>query len=154
MDGGYESPIKGVKISEWNEGMFFTLRLHDTQQLINYAKINPLAKSPSGEWNYKLWVSGVNILYGEGNSKYTEEEKKEIEGIRKLIDSMLEIKPVHKQVIRTIDSKKQVKYIFSLKNWKDLKGVVETYENLVKFYNDEHGLSTRNKDNDYDPDEI
>ena len=39
-------------------------------------------------------------------------------------------------------------FVLNKDNWEDLRKVVELFESLVRLYNDRHGLSTRNRDDD------
>lgn len=131
------------EISEWNEGNLKSLRLHEAQEMINFAKINPLNKIPQGKgWNFELWISGINILFGEGSAKYTEKEIKEVNKIKLIIEQTLHLKPIYKSLK---NNQKKDSYIYYPKNWDILKQMIELYEQSVKFYNDKHGLSTRNQ---------
>lgn len=133
-------------ISEWNEGNLKSLRLHEAQEMINIAKINPTAKSSTdSSWNYQNWIAGIDILFGEGNAKYSDTETKSIKKIREVIDMFLVKYPIHKSVnYRTMtDTRKKYKTLNG--NWERLRVLIEMYEEQVKYYNDKHGLSTRNK---------
>jgi len=126
-------------ISQWNEGNLKSLRLHEAQELINIAKMDPIRK-------HREWIDGIIILYGEGESKYSDGEIKEIESIKELIFLSLKLK----QIIIT----KNNSAIFSsfnnitinYKNWDTLRKLIELFEQKVKKANDLHGLSTRNYD--------
>ena len=51
-------------ISEWNEGNFKNLRLHEAQEMINLGKINPFSHSQDKTtWNYHIWKSGIDINF-------------------------------------------------------------------------------------------
>ena len=53
-------------VSEWNEGNFKCIRLHEAQELINLGKVNPFAYSRERTaWNHQVWKAGIDILYGE-----------------------------------------------------------------------------------------
>lgn len=136
-------------ISEWNEGNFKNLRLHESQEMINSGKINPFGSSEDGTtWNYLLWKSGIDILYGEGQSKYKDEEIIEIEEIKKTIKLILKVKPAFKIIQKLKYGGNESKFIPIKKNQDKIEEFLELYEKQVKQYNDDHGLSTRNKEED------
>lgn len=136
-------------ISEWNEGNFKTLRLHESQELINMGKMNPFEYSEDGtKWNYVIWKSGIDILYGEGQSKYGEPEIKEIDCIKTLSENLIELFPPFKILRESKYFGNENKFIPIKKNQSKIKKYLELYEKQVKIYNDAHGLSTRNKDDD------
>jgi len=130
------------EISEWNEGNLKSLRLHEAQEMINFAKINPLVRSPDGRlWNYENWISGIDILFGEGGAKYNSTELKEVNQIKNIVEFVKINKPVYKIVV---DGNQKQQSVLNYQNWEQLKKLIEIYEPLVKLYNDKHGLSTRN----------
>jgi len=144
---------KGL-VSEWNEGIFKTIRLHDAQQLINQSKIFPLRISIDGmNFNFELWIAGINILYGEGQSKYSSEEIEEIEKLKEDLDSMIAENPPYKIVQEKTYSGMKKKILLRHDNFNKIKKKIEEFEKKVKYYNEIHGLSTRNA-GEYDPDEI
>jgi len=137
------------KISEWNEGTFKSIRLHEAQELINFAKANPLRKLPDGRWAYELWIAGIEVLYGEGTSKYKTSEMEEVESIREEINNLLITEPPINMISSCSISKGASKPTLNIENWKKIRKKIELYEKKVKHYNDEHGLSTRNYDDDF-----
>lgn len=132
-------------ISEWNEGNFKSMRLHEAQLLINSAKINPLRMSSfsqfNKEWNYYLWVNGIVIMFEEGMQKYSPSEYKEVKKLKDEIFSFIE----SNKICRIINNGNQSVINVNLTNWGKLKELIHTFEYKTKFYNDKHGLSTRNK---------
>lgn len=144
-----DSDYNEGSISEWNEGNFKNLRLHEAQEIINLGKVNPFSLSEDETtWNYLLWKAGIDILYGEGESKYSGEEKEEIDKIRDLIDSLIYFKPPFKTIItKNYDGGKK-NYLIINENQERIKKFLRLYERQVKYYNDKHGLSTRNKEED------
>ncbi len=132
-------------ISEWNEGNLKSVRLHESQTIINYAKMDLLGRSEGGGFNYSLWISGIEALYGEGQSKYSDKEIKEIEKIRNLIRHYLEYNPVFSFVVEESIYSTREKFVLDKENWEKLRKIVELFEKYIKKYNDVHGLSTRNQ---------
>lgn len=134
-------------ISEWNEGNFKNLRLHEAQEWINNGKISPFELSDDRtKFNFQIWKSGIDILYGEGQSKYSSEEIDEVEGMKKLCETIIEIKPPTIRVTEHSIEGRKDKLIPNQENQKKIKELLEKYEFVVKKYNDDHGLSTRNKE--------
>ena len=136
------------KVSEWNEGNLKSLRLHEAQELINITKVEPLKNLSNDKWNYDNWIAGISILFYEGCSKYSSIEIEEVEKIKQLIELRRESIPIHKVINSSDFSGTRNKIIFNNANWKVLKTLIELYERKVKYFNDKHGLSTRNYDED------
>lgn len=134
-------------VSQWNEGNLKSLRLHEAQEIINFSKINPLKKT-NGEYNYQLWIYGVTILYGEGCSKYGTEEIEEVERIKEIINKVISAKPPIKTLMMNGINKSEKKTSVNYENWENLRRLIEIFEQKVKYFNDKHGLSTRNIEDD------
>ncbi len=134
-------------ISEWNEGNFKNLRLHEAQEMINMGKVDPFSYCSEGtSWNYQIWKAGIDILFGEGSSKYKDTEIKEVEKICSFYDQFLVAKPPFKQITEHHIDSQGTKFIPNQENQKKIKKILQMYEKIVKQYNDDHGLSTRNKE--------
>ena len=130
--------------SEWNEATFKSKRLHDIQELINFFKMNPLGFIEN-RFNYELWLKNVEALYGEGQSKYSEKEKKECLKIKELLNKMLKFMPPHiPTYTQTIDGQKQ-SHLFNENNYNNFIDHLYEFEMKVKDLNDAHGLTTKNK---------
>lgn len=137
-------------VSEWNEGDLKNLRLHEAQEMINYGKMNPFSLAEDGvSWKYEIWKGGVDILYGEGQSKYNTEETKEIEKVRALLEKTLRLKKPFRKVTLQAYMGNQTKHMPVEENQQKIYQFLIIYEKQVKKYNDIHGFSTRNKD-DFD----
>jgi len=145
---GFEIKEEGLK-SEWNEGNFKNLRLHEAQEMINLGKLNPFVSSEDGTtWNYQIWLGGIDILLGEGMSKYGDDEVIEIENEKKFIEELIKLKPPFTRIIEFKLNGQKGRFIPIPKNQKRIKKILENYESIVKKFNDIHGLSTRNADDD------
>ncbi len=144
--------INNGSISEWNEGNFKNLRLHEAQEMINMGKVNPFSYSENETaWSYQIWKAGIDILYGEGASKYSTGEKSEVEQvemIKNFVERYLSIKPPFRKITEYHIDSKQDKFIPIKENQQKIKKALEIYEKIVKKFNDKHGLSTRNRDDD------
>lgn len=132
------------EISEWNEGNFKSMRMDKAQQLINEMTVDPTGRSV-GKWHYDLWVKGIVILFKEGAQKYSDTEYGEVNKLKTLIEYLLDRYPP----CRLINSKngRRTQQIIAVNKvwWNIVKEKIEEFEHKVKFYNDKHGLSTRNK---------
>ena len=134
----------GGKESEWNEATFKSKRLHDIQELINYLRMNPLGFT-DGKRNYVLLKSTIEALYGEGRSKYESSEKKELDALKIQIDKALKYMPPHIRLKSNSFKGIKISYSFNEKNYEMLMNLLYDFEMKVKDYNDDHGLTTKNK---------
>jgi len=142
------NPKDEGEVSKWNEGYLKNLRLHEAQELINISKINPLKKNKDGSWRFERWNEGITILFGEGESKWSPEEIKEVNKIKEIIILTLENNPPY-EIIRRLTVGKKIQDInINQENWTILRKLMELYEKKVRKFNDIHGLSTRNYDED------
>jgi len=133
------------EVSEWNEALLKMKRLHELQTEMNRSSITPLAKHPlNDEWNYLIWFRCLCSLFSEGNAKYKEVEVKEINKIKTVIESLLEVLPPFE---RRGGVGNKTTDVVNKKNWKMIKGLIEDMEFKVRLYNDKHGLSTKNQEN-------
>ena len=133
-------------ISEWNEGTLFSLRMHEAKELINYGKMYPLSPSPDGKgWGYQSWISGIEILYGEGNSKYSTVEIDEVNKVKQLVSLRVKFRAPHRIVSNSKREATKTSVLIDKKNWEGLKKLIEMFEQKVKFYNDKRGMGTRNQ---------
>lgn len=140
----YELNVDG-QMSEWNEAMFKMIRLHKLQTELNITKLNPLEKSEmANQYNYIVWFSLLNGLYFEGKAKYKTAELKELDEVKDTIEKFIVKCPVHvTSIVMSYGGRKSRDQI-NEKNWTILKSLLESYETLIKLYNDKHGLSTKN----------
>lgn len=146
MDFNSKNTSEG-SISEWNEGNFKNLRLHEAQEWINAGKVSPFEPTEDKtKMNYQIWKAGIDILYGEGQSKYSDDEIKEVNDIKDLVESMIEMKPPVRKITEHSINGKRDKLTPIPENQKRIKKYLEVYEEIVKKHNDAHGLSTRNRD--------
>ncbi len=141
--------LKEGAVSEWHEGNFKTLRLHEAQEMINYGKVNPFSIAEDEQaWKYQIWKAGIDILYGEGQSKYSDDEEKEVENIRDYIYRVLQVFPPFKTISETNYAGKKDRTIGINSNQEKIERILYLYEKKVKQLNDVHGLSTRNQEDD------
>lgn len=129
-----DTNFKG-EISEWNEGNFKSLRLHQAQEIINFCTMNPFKKN-GNEWNYKIWFNAIVVLFKEGMQKYSTSEYTET---NKLKDDTEEALNKFSGITKNSNG-----YKIDMKQWTELKKKLEEFEYKAKSLNDKHGLSTRN----------
>jgi len=136
------------EISEWNEAVFKMKRLHELQTEMNLVKMSPLKRHHAiGSWNYEIWFKTVVSLYFEGRAKYDTIQQKEVNEIKKIIEQFMVSFPVYKNVKKVSYScENKTNQKFNQENWLKLEKLIELLECKVKYYNDKHGLSTKNKE--------
>jgi hypothetical protein len=137
--------LEDNKVSDWNEANFKMKRLHDIQERLNFFKRNPKGFT-DGKFNYEWWIKEIELLFGEGQSKYNDTEKKECNRIKKIIETFLSLKAPTRKIIVDTAGRSNNGYVFNDESFNILLRWVEEYEDFVKKYNDKHGLSTRNKE--------
>lgn len=137
---------KGL-ISEWNEGTFKSTRLHEIQEIINSLRLDPLGQT-NGKFNYEMMFLIINNLYHEGYSKYNDKEIKECDtymnAIKYIINHDSPTIKESKQEIAGVNNTVLVDKIRLNK----LLDLLMKFERLIKRYNDEHGLTTANREDD------
>lgn len=117
--------------------------------MINISKVCPLKKT-GDSWNYENWIAGIDVLYGEGHSKYKDNEIEDIEKLRDLISKFLMFKKPHNMIVDNGMGSSKINYALNVEVWIDLKKLIEIFEQRVKYYNDQHGLSTKNYEEDWE----
>ena len=128
-------------VSDWNEGNFKSMRLHNAQNLINGAKMYPLRilsldvnDATKKKWGYEYWFDGVNIMFGEGQQLYNNVEFKEVSAFKKELEKLMQI-----SFCKLNGSGIQ----FDVLKWNAVKEKLEEFEYSVKHYNSKHGLATK-----------
>ena len=132
------------KESEWNEATFKSKRLHEIQELINYYKMNPLGVT-DGKFNYDNLLKAIEVLYGEGRSKCTTKEKNEMDNILILCRKAINLMPPHSPCRKDSIKGSSISYMYNEKNYKMLSDLLYDFEMRVRDLNDDHGLTTKNK---------
>lgn len=134
----------GGKVSEWNEGTFKTIRLHEIQGTINLLKMDPMGRS-EGRFNYEWLLNNIDALYGEGYSKYTKDERDRVDRIRKACYDSLKLLPPHKTTIENSMGRAKTIHILNKQNFEHFMELIELFVRDVKDFNDDHGLTTKNR---------
>lgn len=133
-------------VSDWNEANLKMKRLHDAQERINFYKRDPKGFT-DGKFNYVWWIKDIDVLLGEGKAKYDKEEKEKAERIKAIIDGRLRLYPPQSVISIGTSGGNKKGYKINDENYNILLELIESYEDLVKDFNDRHGLSTKNKGN-------
>ena len=137
---------KGL-ISEWNEGTFKSTRLHEIQEHINALRLNPLGFN-GGKFNYETMYLILNNLYHEGFSKYADEEVKICDAYMKAIKTIINDNPPTIRVTKQEIGGNSTNLLVDKVKLDRLIGFLTDFERLIKKYNDLHGLTTANRDDD------
>lgn len=132
------------KFSEWNEATLKVIRLHEIQSTINMLKMDPLGIT-NGKFNYVWLANNVDTLYGEGYSKYSKTERKEVDRLRKLTFDCLKFMPPHKVNNQEGMGNSKKTYVLNKENFDRFMDILELFVRRVKDLNDEHGLTTKNR---------
>ncbi len=134
------------KTSKFNAGVLQMQRIHDLQERLNLAKINPIAYNEDlGLFNYEIIINTTNALYLEAESKLGLYEKEQAIALKKAIEVFMERKPVHVEKRMS-----QYPYRMNLQldksNWDILRKVIFFYESLVRDYLEVHALNSPQAD--------
>lgn len=133
------------RTSEWHEATLKPIRLHNIQNALNFYKINPLEKE-GNYFHYELWLKQVVLLRGEGYSKYTATERDLCNKHQEICEWLLENKPIHQKFISGGMGIPKIAYKFNEANYKEFIIMLRKFEDYVKDLNDEHGLTTSNRE--------
>lgn len=133
------------RISEWNEGNFKSIRLHEIQDSINKLRLNPLMIT-EGKFNYIWLIHNIDILCGEGYSKYSKTERKEVDEIQELLYQACENLPPTLVVENEGIAGKEKTFTVHKERYQKLMELITIFERKVKDYNDKHGLTSPNKE--------
>jgi len=137
------------KSSQFNAGLLQMKRLHETQDLLNRANLNPLALNEEvGVYNFEILFSSVNSLLNEASPKLGKVEREDAEFMRDAIKNFMLKKPV-------FEVKKNIKVgsngmvnKFNETNWRTLQRWLTKYETLVRDLLDKHSMNSPDKEDD------
>lgn len=132
------------KESEWNEATLKSKRLNNIQERMNLWKINPLGLT-GGKFNYCFLLKDIENLYGEGRSKYSKKEKEELDALKIFCNKTLKFMPPHLTCKSHKLGNQNSTHLFEEKNYDMLMSLLYEFEMKVRDYNDDHGLTTKNK---------
>jgi len=130
-------------VSKWNEADLKSQRIHDTQVAINQLKTDPLSII-DGKFSYVWLVQYIDILYHEGYSKYSVKERKEVDKVRDLAIKVIEFVSPTKVVEIESMAGSEKSFIVDREKYNNMLSLITIFERKVKEYNDKHGLTTFN----------
>ncbi len=133
--------IDNTKSAQFNAAMHFVNRVGLSQANINEANVNPTAYNVSaGVYNYELILRETINLYREVKPKLPYKKIEFAEKMKDLLVNFLSAYPVH---IR-IDGRPQL----AKKRWDIFWGMLDSYQDLIKQYLDDHEVNNPNKRED------
>jgi len=132
------------RVSEWNEGVFKSIRLHEVQEAINLLRMNPLGTT-DGKFNYSLMFLNITNLYLEGYSKFSPSERKEVDSYKLVLQEIINDNPPTTKVLKEEIGGTSSTILIDQHKMKLLLHLLEEYERKIKDLNDKHGLTTTNK---------
>jgi hypothetical protein len=128
-----------LKVSKINPAWLKMERLNEINSLINNSKLNPSAFNIDySEYNYLLWLRGINNLLQEVEPKFEDTEKERIYKLKAAIETNLNNFPV----MEVKNELGRQKTLWNELLWRIYKKWFEQYENEVKTLADKHGLDT------------
>ena len=135
--------------SQFNAGLLQMKRIHEIQDLLNRASLNPLAFNEElGVYNYQIIFSSTCSLLNEASPKLGKDERKDAEKLRNGIREFIVKFPIY-------ELKKDIKAgsnystnSLNKKHWQILLDWLQTYETLIRNLLDKHQLNSPNKEDD------
>lgn len=140
----YSEPATDTDVGKgmFNEAIFVVRRLSDLQTQVNNARLNPLAFNiEHGVYNYQIWFSSLTSLMSETWAKLSDDEKKDAETIRALLNKALISFPPHK-IVNKIGVGQETSFI--KENWNIIESGLMLFEKKIKSLMDTHGLGNPN----------
>jgi hypothetical protein len=139
-----EDEVDTGDVSKFNEAFLKMHRFHKIQDRLNSCRLNPLQQNEVlGLWNFMAMISDCDSLYLEVYGKLTEDETKEIEGIRDKIESFLLKHPIYSENTN-VNGKRRLNMDMSA--WNILKKEIFKYECKVRKLLNRTGYDSPNKE--------
>lgn len=134
--------------SLFNEAGFIIQRLNKIQDRINIVlRPNPLIWNIEFScYNYQIWFSDLCSLFNEVYAKLSDDEQKELEGIRKGIKSALNNLDIHKTV-KDVNTNRTM-LIIDNKTWGIIEDNLDMFEKKIKLGIELHGLGNPDVEGD------
>ena len=130
------------KTSKFNAAVLQMQRIHDLQERLNRAKINPLAYSEDvGLFNYEIILNTITALYLEVEPKLSKVENEKGLVLKEAIEDFLEKTPVHFEK-KTLTYPYRPTIQFNKQNWESVRKVIFFYESLVRDFLEIHGMNS------------
>ena len=132
--------------SEFNEATLKMQRIGAAQEVINELRTNPLAWNPAYlKYNYEVIISSLVSLCYEVFPSMTNDERKEFELLREIIDNTITNRPVRENIKFATFSGSQKQTRLNKENWDALRKVMFKFEDFARQQVDSHGFSNPKK---------
>lgn len=130
-------------ISKFNPAAFKMGRLNYITEDINNAIMNPEEWNILWrDWNYNVYFKAITRIFKEARPKFTEDEIKKCEEMKKAIEECMKKYPIQKRIsINKWSKVNKERLIVFLK-------YLERYEDVVRKFQETHGLDTPNLEDD------
>jgi len=136
------------KESSFNEAYLKMERIHKAQETINNLRTNQLAFNPLyNKYNYEIIISELISLCYEVAPLMKMEENKMFKSYRKLVNDLLDYKPIHEEHKESSFEETKIKKIVNVKNWDVLSNVMLMFEDFARGQVEAHGYSSPKKKN-------
>jgi len=139
---------EGKDVSKYNPAALKMLRIDNISQIINNSKFNLQAwNADMGDWNYTIYYRGLKGLYREVFIKFSDEEKEKCDKFIDKVEECMEKYPIQERL-------KNGRWTsLNESRFKIFIWYLDKLEDLIKEYQDDHGLDTPSVEG-YDDDEI
>lgn len=128
-------------ISKFNEGSLQMQRIHMLQERVNLSNLNPLNFYPeSNFYGYQVIFNSLNSLFAECSSKLDDKEVEEGKTMRRRINMLLIIRPVHHYIENPVTHTKEIKV--NQQSWRIIKEMLFEYELLIRKLLEVHNLTS------------
>lgn len=142
MAWGIPGGDSGGEISKFNPAQHKMNRINNISEIINECKLNLEAWNYQfNDWNFNIYLKSLNILYKEVKPKFSDNEKKHCE----LIKDSIEMAMIEFPISQRSRNKWTRIDEFRLSIFKKH---IEIYEDVIRSYQDAHGLDTPNMEDD------
>jgi len=140
QDYDYESE-EGGKESKYNEASFQMKRIHELQDKINKAKINPLLfNMEEGTYGFNVIFNSLCSAFGEIQAKLTDIEYLQGKIVMARIERLMEKQPVYESSWNGSTSNYNLSFNHS--NWKILRNALDNFGFLVGKFKEKHKFSS------------
>lgn len=134
--------------SEFNEAFLKIRRLHELQDEVNRARVNPLLFLPHAQkYGFEVWFQNCNSLLMEVIADLEPDEQATAENLRKAIREHMINHPVFNRKKNVVSGDKLLP---DNSSWNVLEEYLTKYESLVRTLLARHGYGTKYADDDLD----
>lgn len=135
-----------VDQSHFNQAMFEQIRLDKIMNEVNNSLINPLAWNEHFcEFNYIIAFRALTTYFGEVSSKFSSDENKEVNKLRKTLQNCIDNLSVFKRKGSPNTLNKNPKLKVDGKVWNPLRDGLFDYQIMILKFAHKHGLGNPTK---------